>query len=89
MRHADRCVFWTPTDKAEMANSLTEAALTLPPGKMLVYRCEPPFHGRKRLMAVATRVANRLGLALVQWPNAGPEIEGRRWCWAMQRRGAA
>lgn len=91
MRHADRCIFWTrPKDTADMENSLHDAAVSLPPGKMLVYRQGMPVHvSDMYVSAVAMQVATKLGLALVQWPARAKTCANdvRNWLYALQRPG--
>ena len=92
MRHAERCVFWkAPAASADHENSLTDAYVSTPPGKMLVYRMgvttsttPPPIN------KVALMVAARLGGALVQWPSGPKTMPNRTWLYAIQKpRGAA
>jgi hypothetical protein len=92
-RHAARCVFWeAPAHPEDWINSLSDAFADLPPGKMLVYRCEVPPTGAKlppKIMGVALHVANAFKAALVQWPEKGLRADGhagnRRWLWAIQK----
>lgn len=90
-RHCARCTHWQrPEALADVHNSLHDTAVSLAPGKMLVYAT-----GRfgsdapTEVMSAAVSVASSLGLALVQWPSARDTDPSRHWLYAMQKRGQA
>lgn len=92
MRHAERCVFWKrPNDDGDAINSLFDAAVDLPEGKVLIYRHDQTPTKPEAIFRLAGEVASRLGLALVQWPECPPRDSqhSRRWLYGLQRRSAA
>lgn len=87
MRHAEKVVMWKmPADHADWQNSLHDAAIALPAGKMLVYYKGPHGRASEKLCATAAKVAGNLGLGLVQWPNGDASNTSRDWCYAIQKR---
>ena len=92
MRHIERCVFWkAPAGRNDHETSLTDAYVSLPPGKMLVYRMGPVGGTMPPpINEVALMVAARLGGALVQWPDRAAGGGGQRsWLYAIQKPGRA
>ena len=92
MRHIDRCVFWqAPARRNDHENSLTDAYVSLPPGKMLVYRMVPVGGTMSPpINATAAKVAARLRGSLVQWPDRAAGDGGQRsWLYAIQKPEAA
>jgi hypothetical protein len=94
MNHADRAVIWkAPRNSADWENSLHDAFVSLPAGKMLVYRVARPVasNGAPPVNKMAADVARRLKGALVQWPAKACEGQNivREWCYAIQKRNAA
>lgn len=90
MRHIERCVFWkAPASRNDHENSLTDAYVSLPPGKMLVYRMGPPTGTMPApINATAAKVAARLRGSLVQWPDRAAGDGGQRsWLCAIQKPG--
>lgn len=93
MRHADRCeVFNRPTPDNDMANALVDASVNLPAGKMLVYYVGRSGSASRDLRIEAAKVALKLKLSLVQWPNrllkdcaTTEQAHNREWCYALQR----
>ena len=92
MRHIERCVFWkAPASCNDHENSLTDAYVSLPPGKMLVYRMGQPTGTKPPpINAIAANVAARLRGSLVQWPERAAGDGGlRSWLYAIQKPGRA
>ena len=91
MRHIERCVFWkAPARRNDHENSLTDAYVSLPPGKMLVYRMGSPTSRSSAINATAAIVAARLRGSLVQWPDRAAGDGGERsWLYAIQKPEAA
>ena len=91
MRHASRCVFWRASNNpADHENSLLDAYISLPPGKMLVYRIGLPAGSKApEVNKYAVKVSARLGGALVQWPESGASMTERQWLYAIQKPGKA
>jgi hypothetical protein len=88
IRNAEKCVFGNSKKIAkDPLNTITDGAVSLKPGQMFVYYMSPArgLQGKCPINEAAKMVATRLGLALVQWPNANANVEGRTWCWAIQK----
>ena len=72
--------------------ALIDGVTSLEPGQILVYEVGPvsPFeYARDERIGIrrcAANVADRLGAALVQWPNTPAGTDGpRTWCWGIQK----
>ena len=96
IKNAEKCVF---LDEGKVLrspeNAIHDALLSLPEGKMLVYRTgrmRDIYNGAKEqektddIFKAARLAAGRLKLSLVQWPNE-PASAGtdRNWCYAIQK----
>lgn len=88
-RHWRRCKMWSrPAQRADIMNSLHDAAVDTPPGMMLVYEIgEFGHNANDPVMNAARGVADRLGMALVQWPTHPIDHPERQVAYALQRRG--
>jgi hypothetical protein len=88
IRNSAKCVFG---DFAKIATdpdtAITDGAVSLEPGKMFVYAFGQPtlLPGPCPAKIAARKISTRLGLALVQWPNARAGSPSRTWCWAIQK----
>ena len=92
IKNADKCVF-VDKDKLndDAATAITDAAVKLQPGKILVYQLgrhgnfPRDVYGRDAVKIAAMGVASRLKLALVQWPNGPAHDSNRTWCFGLQK----
>ena len=93
IRNSEKCVFVDDKKmKQSPLNAITDAAVSLEPGKILVYQFgrHGSFHnpakcGPDPVKVAAFSVASRLGLSLVQWPNGPASQSDRTWCYGIQR----
>ncbi len=86
IRNAERVVLWSaPMDSADYENSLTDAFVSMPRGKTLVYAVGMSGLVPSQIMNVGHAVAGRKGGALVQWPNDDKDNDKRTWCFGIEK----
>ncbi len=86
LRNAERVVLWqAPMDPAEYENSLTDAFVSMPRGKTLVYDVGMSGLVSAQIMNAGYTIAGRKGGSLVQWPNDSMSNEKRTWCFGIEK----
>jgi len=87
VKHAERCVIWqSPLNAANIENSMVDAYVSMPPGKMLVYHTGT-MGAPDKVRTVAATIAGRLNGALVSWPGDPAGSPHRLWYYAIQKQG--